>query len=126
VEIEILEETATVERRGEKGFTLVELLIVIVILGVLSTIAVFAVRGISSRGETSACQADYKVLETATEAYLAQNGTTTAFPATAGAFETSLKTAGFIREESSKYSIVAYDDIDPVSGGACTYDPDGK
>lgn len=66
--------------KNDKGFTLVELLIVIVILGILATVTVFAVRGITDQGEESACAADQKTLEVAAEAYMAQNGS---YPATA-------------------------------------------
>jgi prepilin-type N-terminal cleavage/methylation domain-containing protein len=58
----------------DKGFTLVELLIVIVILGILSTVTVFAVRGITDQGQTSACSADKKTVQVAVEAYYAQEG----------------------------------------------------
>jgi prepilin-type N-terminal cleavage/methylation domain-containing protein len=58
----------------DRGFTLVELLIVIVILGILATVTVFAVRGITNQGQTSACQATKKTYETAIEAYYAQKG----------------------------------------------------
>ena len=58
----------------DKGFTLVELLIVIVILGILATVTVFAVRGITDNGKKSACAADKKTLEVAAESYMAQNG----------------------------------------------------
>ena len=51
------------ENKQDKGFTLVELLIVIVILGILATITVFAVRGITDQGQTSACNADEKTLQ---------------------------------------------------------------
>ena len=40
-------EAVEVEQK-ERGFTLVELLIVIVILGILATVTVFAVRGIAT------------------------------------------------------------------------------
>ncbi len=60
------------DNKKDKGFTLVELLIVIVILGILATITVFAVRGITDQGQTSACKADKKTLQTAVEAYYAQ------------------------------------------------------
>jgi general secretion pathway protein G len=60
--------------KQNKGFTLVELLIVIVILGILATVTVFAVTGITSRGKTSACDSDKKVLQTAEEAYSANTG----------------------------------------------------
>ena len=63
-----------IEEKKDKGFTLVELLIVIVILGILATVTVFAVRGITDQGKTSTCKADKKTLETAVEAWYAQNG----------------------------------------------------
>jgi prepilin-type N-terminal cleavage/methylation domain-containing protein len=95
------------------GFSLVELLIVIVILGVLATITVFAVRGITDEGETSACGAEKKTLETATETYFAQNSATT-IPlfdgpdadavATAGE---SLVDAGLLRSISPMFTIAA-------------------
>ena len=66
MDINIEEAPAT---KRDKGFTLVELLIVIVILGVLATVTVFAVRGITDQGQTAACDADQKTLEVATEAY---------------------------------------------------------
>ncbi len=47
-------------REEESGFTLIELLIVIVILGVLAGIVVFAVGGITDRGNESACKSDAK------------------------------------------------------------------
>jgi prepilin-type N-terminal cleavage/methylation domain-containing protein len=60
-------------RKNESGFTLIELLIVIVILGVLAAIVVFAVGGINDTSKTSACKADYKNVEIASEAYYAQS-----------------------------------------------------
>ncbi len=65
-------------QKKDKGFTLVELLIVIVILGILSTVTVFAVRGITTRGQESSCRADFRTVQTAAEAYAAQYGTSTA------------------------------------------------
>src|SRR4051812_12540500 len=52
----------------DSGFTLIELLIVIIILGVLAGIVVFAVGGITDRGAKSACKADIKNVEIASEA----------------------------------------------------------
>ena len=57
----------------DKGFTLVELLIVIVILGILATVTVFAVRGITDQGQANACEVEGRTLETAIESYYAQN-----------------------------------------------------
>jgi general secretion pathway protein G len=58
--------------KQDKGFTLVELLIVIVILGILATVTVFAVRGITDQGKKSTCDSDKKTLEVAVEAYYAK------------------------------------------------------
>jgi general secretion pathway protein G len=84
------------QREHEGGFTLIELLIVIVILGVLSAIVVFAVGGISSKGNQAACNADVKSVETAEEAYYADP------KAGNGAYAPSLDalvTAKFLREK---------------------------
>lgn len=62
-------------RKNQDGFTLTELLIVVVILGVLAGIVVFAVSGITDRGVRTACVADKKTVQTAVEAYHAQNNT---------------------------------------------------
>jgi general secretion pathway protein G len=69
----IIEETTEVTEKDE-GFTLVELLIVIVILGILATIVVFAVRGITDQGQASSCKASAKTYEVAIEAYYALKG----------------------------------------------------
>ena len=65
-------------KNNDKGFTLVELLIVIVILGILATVTVFAVRGITSKGEQNACKVEKRTVETAIESYYAQNSQTDA------------------------------------------------
>jgi len=61
-------------KKQDEGFTLIELLIVIVILGILATVVVFAVGGITDQGQQSACKAELKTVEVAVEAYAAQEG----------------------------------------------------
>ncbi len=60
--------------KNEKGFTLIELLIVIIILGILAAVVVFAVGGITDKGVNAACKADFKSVEVAQEAKVAQSG----------------------------------------------------
>ena len=84
-------------KKNDEGFTLIELLIVIVILGILATVVVFAVGGITDRGKTSACDADRNTLEVAIEAYNAQYGD---YPAA----QANLVPA-FMRSASKKYDV---------------------
>jgi len=86
-------------KKSDRGFTLVELLIVIVILGILATVTVFAVRGITDQGKASACKADQKTLQVALESYYAQNGSVT-FPT-----EAQLVSAQLLRGESANFDI---------------------
>jgi prepilin-type N-terminal cleavage/methylation domain-containing protein len=60
--------------RQQEGFTLIELMIVIVILGVLAGIVLFAVGGITDRGTSAACKTDVSTIETGVEAYFAKTG----------------------------------------------------
>jgi general secretion pathway protein G len=64
----------TVQTKNDRGFTLVELLIVIVILGILATVTVFAVRGITDKGQQNSCKVERRAIETAFEAYFADQG----------------------------------------------------
>lgn len=95
-------------KKNDEGFTLIELLIVIVILGILATVVVFAVGGITNRGKSSACDADRKTLEVAVEAYNAQYGS---YPSS----QTPL-TPSFMRSASTNYTVGAGGTISAVSG----------
>jgi prepilin-type N-terminal cleavage/methylation domain-containing protein len=58
----------------EDGFTLTELLIVIVVLGILAGIVVFAINTFTSDSRLTACKADKRTVEIAAEAYKAKVG----------------------------------------------------
>jgi prepilin-type N-terminal cleavage/methylation domain-containing protein len=61
---------------GELGFTLMELLIVIVVLGILSGIVVFALGAVTAQSAVAACNSDAATVETAVSAYNAMTGGT--------------------------------------------------
>jgi len=65
--------TEMVAQKKDRGFTLVELLIVIVILGILAPVTVFAARGITDKAQTNSCATEKRAIETAFEAYYADN-----------------------------------------------------
>jgi len=104
------------EKKQDKGFTLVELLIVIVILGILATVTVFAVTGITNKGKTSACQSDAKTIQTAEEAYSANTGSYTAVQA-------DLVNAGLMHAPSTKYVVAL---VAATSTAAATYTLTGQ
>jgi prepilin-type N-terminal cleavage/methylation domain-containing protein len=58
----------------DQGFTLVELLIVIIVLGILASIVVFGVAQFRTDATAAACKADQKQLATAADAYNASTG----------------------------------------------------
>jgi prepilin-type N-terminal cleavage/methylation domain-containing protein len=102
---------ASPDRPRDRGFTLVELLIVIVILGVLSAVTVFAVRGVTDRGEVSACAADKNTIQVAVEAYHAQNGVN---PTNIN----MLVVGGFLKSTSPNYTVDATGSVVPVVANA--------
>ena len=57
------------ERAGEQGFTLVELMVVIVIIGLLATVVVINVLPAQDTARTRKAQADVALLEQAAEMY---------------------------------------------------------
>ena len=93
---------------GESGFTLLELLIVIVILGILAAIVVFAVSGVSDKGQTSACQTDRQSISTAEESFFAAQKPAGSYTDVPG-----LVAGGFLHQASTLHSAAASTGVTP-------------
>src|ERR1035437_3802280 len=61
-------------KKRNKGFTIVELLIVIVVIGILALLVITTYSGIQAKARNSKRQSDIKSLQTQLEAYFSQNG----------------------------------------------------
>ena len=76
--------------RRRSGFTLVEILIVVIILGILAAVVVFGVSTFREDSAKNACKTDLKSVEAAAQAYRTKNtGYATSM--------TALRDGGFIR-----------------------------
>lgn len=107
----------------DRGFSLVEILITIVIIGILATVTVFAVRGITDRGQEASCVAEARTVSQAADVYLAQNQLLvippTGLPTDDDRFEQTLVDAGLLKTTSSLYDLAA-DGAVSVDGTRCT------
>lgn len=60
-------------RKGQRGFTLVELLVTIAILGTLFGIVTLALNGLTASTTTNVKKAELDMVQTAADIYLAEN-----------------------------------------------------
>lgn len=95
--------------RGDGGFSLIELLLVIVILGMVATIVAFSVGGLTADAQGVGCEADQRALVQASEAYFAQRAAASIPPAdaTAQSSEMTLVAEGFLHSPSEWHDLGA-------------------
>ena len=103
------------------GFTIVELLIVIVVIGILAAITIVAFNGVQARAKDSTRSNDLTAIQKALELYKTDNGTypnATANPGTSG-WEVSTDVAGTFIEALKPYMNTV--PTDPVNTSATAY-----
>lgn len=61
-------------KKRQQGFTIVELLIVIVVIGILATLVIVTFSGIQQKARNTKRQTDINAIDSTVEAYYAQNG----------------------------------------------------
>jgi prepilin-type N-terminal cleavage/methylation domain-containing protein len=64
------------DRADDEGFTLIEILIAIVLVGILSAVAVVGISNLVSKGSSSACSASKDAATAASAVYFASNANT--------------------------------------------------
>jgi len=75
--------------KASRGFTIVELLVVIVVIGILAAITIVSYTGITQKANTTKALTNAQAAQTVAEVYAADNGY---YPATAAAFATGSAT----------------------------------
>ncbi len=84
----------SLSKRREQGFTIVELLIVIVVIGILAALVITTYNGIQQKGRNTERTTDLKAVKSQLEAYYAQNGR---YPANTDLGTTSATNVTFIQ-----------------------------
>ncbi len=99
-------------RRADDGFSMIELLVVIVVLGILATIVVAAVNGATSSAQRTSCVADVKVIDKAEQLFETEN--------TGYATETQLVDAGYLHSPSALHDVtITTDGYAVVATNSC-------
>jgi len=81
-------------KKGQQGFTLIELLVVVTILGILAAIVTLSLVGLTTHANVQACNSEYKTVQAAIDAYMADNNLTSTGLASAQSVYTNDMTGG--------------------------------
>ena len=109
------------KKRERKGFTLVELMVVILIVGILAAVAVPILRGKIDQAKWSEAAATAGAIRSAGRAYFAENPTAAAALVGTALTDTTAATLGFTAGDlTGKYFDVADFTISAFTGGHAT------
>lgn len=103
-------------KKDERGFTIVELLIVIVIIGILAALVIIAYSGITNRAKAQSAQATASALQKKIEAYAADQSGTYPAMTTAAGLTTALNAVNVSNISSSGISITAAGSVSDTNG----------
>lgn len=98
-----------------RGFTIVELLIVIVVIAILATITVVAYNGITQRAKDASAQADIHTIDESTKTFFSENGN---YPLTLDDMKKSTV--------SMPLSKMVFSSLDDTNGGTITQNYTGS
>jgi len=95
--------------RGQKGITLIELLIVIAILGVIAGVIIYAVGPFRGAGTLQSANTEAAAVRTAVQAYLSEGGTDTDAGVMGSTAGPSRNCTGFLENSRGLYPIDYFD-----------------
>ncbi len=87
-------------RRSEHGFTLTELLIVIVVMGILAGVVVFAMSGVTNHAKSTSCTTEKQTIQTAEDAYFANPTNNSKYGSV-----NALVTGGYLKATPKSYTV---------------------
>ncbi len=109
------------DRDTDGGYTLIELILVVLILGILAAVVSLTITGMRTEAAESGCDTDVRQLGVAVEAYFAEQRVDT-IPASGtdhDRFERTLVDSGLLRAASTLHDLDAAGVIIPQEPSSC-------